>query len=89
MKVGLKQIWICYPDVCSIVPESPRWLLSNGRRDDAMAIVTRMVKVNGKTVDEKALSNLESDSAHGTGRIWQLFSTKTMTFRTTVICINW
>ena len=54
-----------------------------------MAIVTRLVKTNGKPVDDKTLSNLDSDIAHGTGRIWQLFSTKTMAIRTTVICINW
>ena len=73
----------------SIVPESPRWLLSNGKRDEAMKIITQLAKTNGKPVDDGRLKALDSDNAHGTGRIWQLFSTKTMAFRTTVICINW
>ena len=73
----------------SIIPESPRWLLSNGRRKEALVIVRKLVKRNGKKISEDELNTLESETETARGKIWQLFSTKTVAFRTTVICINW
>ena len=73
----------------SIVPESPRWLLSNGKRDEAEQVIKKLAKRNGKIVTDEMLSSLEADKHRSKGRLWQLFSTKTLAFRTTVIFINW
>ena len=37
------------------VPESPRWLVANGRGEEARAIVERVARVNGRTVPDGAL----------------------------------
>ncbi|XP_028045997.1 organic cation transporter 1 isoform X2 [Monomorium pharaonis] len=42
-----------------IIPESPRWLLSKNRIDEAEVIVQQMAKVNGKTVPPNFLRNME------------------------------
>lgn len=42
-----------------IIPESPRWLLSKNRIDEAEAIVQQMAKVNGKTVPPNFLRKME------------------------------
>ncbi|KAG5331002.1 OCT1 protein, partial [Acromyrmex charruanus] len=42
-----------------IIPESPRWLLSKNRIDEAEAIVQQMAKVNGKTVPTNFLRKME------------------------------
>ncbi|XP_020285318.1 organic cation transporter 1-like isoform X2 [Pseudomyrmex gracilis] len=42
-----------------IIPESPRWLLSKNRIDEAEVIVQHMAKVNGKTVPSNFLRKME------------------------------
>lgn len=42
-----------------IIPESPRWLLSKNRIDEAEVIVQRMAKINGKTVPNNFLRKME------------------------------
>lgn len=73
----------------SIMPESPRWLLSNGKRGEAIKIVRKIADRNGKTLTEEAISSLEAEKHAARGRLWQLFSTKTLALRTCVIFINW
>lgn len=42
-----------------IIPESPRWLLSKNRIDEAEVIVQHMAKVNGRTVPSNFLRQME------------------------------
>lgn len=79
-------IYVVY--IC-IMPESPRWLLSNGKRGEAIKIVRKIADRNGKTLTEEAISSLETEKHAARGRLWQLFSTKTLALRTFVIFINW
>ena len=75
--------------IFSFIPESPRWLLSNGRKKEANKILTKLAKRNHKSLAVDSLNLLEADETPSTGKIWQLFSTKTLSFRTIVICFNW
>lgn len=42
-----------------IIPESPRWLLSKNRIDEAEVIVQNMARVNGKIVPTNFLRKME------------------------------
>lgn len=42
-----------------IIPESPRWLLSKNRIDEAEVIVQQMAKMNGKKVPTNFLKKME------------------------------
>ena len=75
--------------IYSFIPESPRWLLSNGKKKEARKILTKLAERNGKKLSDEVLDLLETDKDASTGKIWQLFSTKTLTARTAVICFNW
>ncbi|XP_012279081.1 carcinine transporter isoform X2 [Orussus abietinus] len=44
-----------------IIPESPRWLLSKNRIDEAEVIVQHMASVNGKTVPKNFLRKIEAE----------------------------
>ena len=73
----------------SIIPESPRWLLSNGRREEAEHIVVKMAKRNGKCLTDEQLNLLEAEQQVSNGRLWQLFSTRKLALQTLVIFFNW
>ena len=40
---------------CRLVPESTRWLRMKGRLNEAMALFTKMARVNGREVKNKEL----------------------------------
>ncbi|XP_075747285.1 solute carrier family 22 member 7-like isoform X1 [Rhipicephalus microplus] len=44
--------------VCFWVPESPRWLLSVGRKEEALASLERISRINGKEVSRETLNKL-------------------------------
>ncbi|XP_040061657.1 solute carrier family 22 member 7 [Ixodes scapularis] len=53
------------------VPESSRWLVSVGRNKEAVAILVRVSRINGKAVDKDCITELLQVSPPGT----QIFST--------------
>lgn len=73
-----------------LLPESPRWLLSQGRIKEAEDILRKAAKVNKRTLPEKIFATEDTeDSKPQQGKLWNLFSTRVMTVRTLVIFFNW
>lgn len=50
------------------VPESPRWLLSVGRKDEAVAALVKVSRANRKTVSEETLDALLQTETDVTGK---------------------
>lgn len=81
-----------------IVPESPRWLYTVGRVDDAADVLIKAAKMNRLPTDtiltdlkvHKANSNTTTSSVeHSKGNILDLFRTPNMRKKTICICFNW
>ncbi|XP_069108125.1 organic cation transporter protein-like [Argopecten irradians] len=71
-----------------LVPESPRWLISQGRIEEANKIIQKAAKVNKITIPEKILT-ADSIEEPETGRLWHLFASRVLLVRTLIIFFNW
>lgn len=80
---------VVYVGYICIFPESARWLLSNGRKEEAIRILANLAKHNNKELSKEVLYSLEVDESSQKGKLWQLFSTKVLALRTLVLCLNW
>ncbi|KAK3593126.1 hypothetical protein CHS0354_018254 [Potamilus streckersoni] len=71
------------------IPESPRWLISKGRIQEAEAILHKAAKVNKVTLPEKIFDKDTLNTKVTEGKLWDLFSSKVLLLRTLIIFFNW
>lgn len=71
-----------------LIPESPRWLISQGRNEEANAILQKMAKVNGTKISPDVVANL-TIKKEKTGSFKDLLKSKTMCLRAVILCFNW
>ncbi len=48
----------------SLIPESARWLLAMGRKEESVQILKKAAKVNGVLLSEETLESLEVRNLH-------------------------
>ncbi|KAJ6641511.1 Organic cation transporter protein [Pseudolycoriella hygida] len=79
-----------------LVPESPRWLITVGRIDDASTVLEKAARMNklpteniNKDLVSYKASLATADCQQSKGNIWDLFRTPNMRTKTLCICFNW
>ncbi|XP_052083729.1 organic cation transporter protein-like [Mytilus californianus] len=72
----------------SFVPESPRWLSGKGRKKEAAALLKHAAFINKTEFSEKVMEELAPEKKEA-GKVWLLFSDRTLGCRTVVIFYNW
>ncbi|KAJ2950800.1 hypothetical protein O0L34_g9066 [Tuta absoluta] len=74
-----------------LLDESPRWLLTKGRKDEAVAIIEKAAKTNNVKVDKNMLDNLSCEETKNVNLIYLLkdtFSSGALLKRF-FICLVW
>ncbi|KAJ8912957.1 hypothetical protein NQ315_000012 [Exocentrus adspersus] len=79
-----------------LLPESPRWLLSQGKFKEAERILRKIARTNGKHVSKDFISSYYKDINNVTNKekqekygIMDLFSSKNMRWKTMMITFLW
>ncbi|KAG5894385.1 hypothetical protein JTB14_015662 [Gonioctena quinquepunctata] len=81
----------------SLLPESPRWLLAQGRYDEAQIILTNMARINKKEIPENFISTFKKNiireksqlGNHPRYGIRDLFRSKNLRWKTIIITFLW
>ncbi|XP_033120474.1 solute carrier family 22 member 15-like [Anneissia japonica] len=87
--VSMAPVLICLSNIC-LIPESPRWLASNGQLSQAESILYRIGKTNGKKIEKSSISlKLVSETKKTQNSVFDLVRTKVMRKRILIQWINW
>ncbi|KAJ8969705.1 hypothetical protein NQ314_001619 [Rhamnusium bicolor] len=79
------------------LPESPRWLLAQGRYEEAERVLHNIARVNGKTVPSNFITNhrgkkmLVNNNPHDQKKygIKDLFSSRNLRWKTSIVTFLW
>ncbi|XP_060756839.1 solute carrier family 22 member 13-like [Neoarius graeffei] len=72
-----------------ILPESARWLLTQGRQEEAKKIILNAARVNGRIVSDSLLERMEAENTVRTGSMLDLFRVTSLRKRTLIMCFIW
>ncbi|XP_068160676.1 solute carrier family 22 member 13-like [Antennarius striatus] len=71
------------------LPESARWLLTQGRKEEALKVLQRAAQVNGRTMPEDKLDKLEIMDTPERRSMLDIFRLPYLRKRTLVMGFNW
>ena len=71
------------------MPESIRWLVIKGRKDEAKAMIQKAAKVNKRHIDEKMLEYDLEVVESTCVPLWALCYTPKIAVRSCIIFYNW
>ncbi|KAJ8279547.1 hypothetical protein COCON_G00066130 [Conger conger] len=72
-----------------ILPESARWLLSQGKQEKAWVLIQKAARANKSNVPEKFMNEIETKRAQTTGRMLDLFQMPYLRKRFLAMCYVW
>ncbi|XP_065114186.1 solute carrier family 22 member 13b [Paramisgurnus dabryanus] len=72
-----------------ILPESARWLLTQGKQERAKKEILNAARINGRTVPENLLNKMEAENTSKTGTMLDLFRVGYLRKRALIMCYMW
>ncbi|XP_068604116.1 solute carrier family 22 member 13-like [Brachionichthys hirsutus] len=71
------------------IPESARWLITQGRKEDALKVLQRAARANGRTVPDHLLDKLEIKASPERRNVLDAFRIPYLRKRTLIMGFNW
>ena len=71
-----------------MIPESPRWLISKGKYEEATKIIEKAAEVNGVTLPPNIIGADTADQGKKSS-VLKLFTNPRLLARTAIIYFNW
>ncbi|KAI3354824.1 hypothetical protein L3Q82_004630 [Scortum barcoo] len=72
-----------------LLPESPRWLLTQGRKEEALKELRMAARMNGRMVQEDLLDKLEVEATPERRHVLDIFRISYLRKRTLIMGYNW
>ncbi|KAG1954155.1 solute carrier family 22 member 13b [Pimephales promelas] len=72
-----------------ILPESARWLLTQGKQDRAKKEILKAARINGRKVPENLLDKMEAENTVKKGSMLDLFRVDYLRKRALIMCYMW
>lgn len=72
-----------------IIPESPRWLISAGRDEEADVILKRMARMNKKELPREYFEEKIGGVERKKTQFWKICLSSTLVVRTLIMSFNW
>ncbi|XP_077100713.1 solute carrier family 22 member 13b [Siphateles boraxobius] len=72
-----------------ILPESARWLLTQGKQDRAKKEILKAARINGRKVPETLLDKMEAENTAKKGSMLDLFRVDYLRKRALIMCYMW
>ncbi|XP_066534116.1 solute carrier family 22 member 13b isoform X2 [Hoplias malabaricus] len=72
-----------------VLPESARWLLTQGRQEEARKVILKAARVNGRKVPDSLLEKLEAETKAQTGNMLDLFRVGNLRKRALIMSYIW
>ncbi|XP_029655305.1 organic cation transporter protein-like [Octopus sinensis] len=70
------------------IPESPRWLISSGRLEEADKIIKRIARINNKEIPVEYFSEISAEMTPKV-KFWKVFTSKKLTCWCAIMCFCW
>ncbi len=84
---SLKYLKIIF--IYRFIPESARWLISRNRIEEAEQIIRKAAEVNKADLPPKLLDASTLTDNQPESRVWEMFTSPVLLFRSLIIFFNW
>lgn len=70
------------------MPESPRWLMSRGRKRESVNIIRKVAETNKVTLPDHMME-VKEDGKKTHGNLWHVVTSPVLLKRTLILCFDW